>query len=42
MATEDKIDLKVKHQGIGQFSDYFEQNPEITKWIVNKLKDTIG
>jgi hypothetical protein len=42
MATEDKIDLKVKHQGIGQFSDYFEQNPEITKWIVNKLRDTIG
>lgn len=42
MAAQDKIDLKQKHQGLGQFSAYFEENPEITKWIVNKLRDTIG
>ncbi len=42
MATENKIELKPKHQGIGQFSEYFSQNPEVTKWIVDKLYNTLA
>lgn len=38
MAKEDKIDLKLKHQGLEQFSEYFEANPAITAWLVEKIK----
>jgi RecA/RadA recombinase len=37
-AEEDKIALKAKHQGIDQFSEYFEQNPDIMKWVIEKIK----
>ncbi len=38
MAKEDKIDLKLKHQGLGQFSEYFEQNKTIAEWVATKIK----
>jgi RecA/RadA recombinase len=37
-AKEDGIDLKPKHQGIEQFSQYFEENPSILEWMVKKIK----
>lgn len=37
-AEEDKILLKAKHNGMDQFSEYFEQNPDITKWVIEKIK----
>jgi hypothetical protein len=32
------LEIKPKHQGMGQFSDYFEENQKVLKIIVDKLK----
>jgi hypothetical protein len=37
-AKDAKIDLKPQHQGLEKFSDYFEQNPPIRDWLVEKIK----
>lgn len=37
MAEEDKVELKLKHQGMNQLFDYFEENPYITKWLTKKF-----
>lgn len=38
MAKEDKIELKLKHIGLAQFSEYFETNPDKMEWIIKKIK----
>lgn len=37
-AEESKIEIKLKHQGLGQFSDYFEQNQPILNWLIEKMR----
>jgi hypothetical protein len=32
------LELKLKHQGLDQFSNYFETNKEILNWMVAKVR----
>jgi RecA/RadA recombinase len=32
------MELKMKHQGLSQFSEYFESNPRALAWLVEKIR----
>ena len=35
---EPEYELKMKHQGISQFSKYFEENRRVCEWLVDKIR----
>jgi RecA/RadA recombinase len=37
-AEEAKVEIKSAHQGLEKFSEYFEQNPKILAWLVEKIR----
>lgn len=39
--ADNKIELKEQHQGINNLRKYFEENPNITEFLYNKLKNTL-